>query len=161
MYLQAQAANGLLYAVSPLGPLFIDRARPNVYYTEQFLENGGDGTAEGGDLNGFFSGHVSTTATGTFFAAKVLSDYHPEWSGGKRALLFGAASLPAVYVSVQRVRALKHFPSDTVVGFIVGAAVGVLTPHFHKRWREKHRSSLGLSGSFTGEAGGLGLSLTF
>ena len=157
LYVQAQAANGLLYAVSPLGPMFIDRARPSVYYPERFP----DGTADGGDLNGFFSGHVSTTAVGSFFFAKVLSDYHPEWSGGKRAMLFGLATLPPAYVSIQRVRALKHFPTDTVVGFGIGAALGIMTPHLHKRWQEKHRSKLGLSGAYSGDGAAVGLSLTF
>ena len=157
LYLQAQAANGLLYAVSPLGPMFIDRARPSVYYPERFE----DGTADGGDLNGFFSGHVSTTAVGSFFFAKVLSDYHPEWSGGKRALLFGLASLPPAYVSLQRVRALKHFPSDTVVGFGLGAVLGILTPQLHKRWQENHRSKLGLSGAYSADGAAVGLALTF
>ncbi len=157
LYLQAQAVNGLLYAASPLGPLFVDRARPNVYYPELFE----DGTTDGGDLNGFFSGHVSTTAVGSFFFAKVLSDYHPEWSGGHRALIFGLATLPPAYVSVQRVRALKHFPSDTVIGFGLGAAVGILTPHLHKRWQEKHRSKLGLSGAYSDKGAALGLALTF
>ena len=157
MYFEAQAANGLLYAASPLGPLFIDRARPNVYYPEQFE----DGTTDGGDRNGFFSGHVSTTATGTFFTAKVLSDFHPEWSGGTRALVYGLASLPPAYVSIQRVRALKHFPSDTVVGFAVGAALGILTPELHKRWQRRHRSSISVSGGLSDGAGALGLSMTF
>ena len=157
LYVQAQAANGLLYAVSPLGPMFIDRARPSVYYPDRFP----DGTADGGDLNGFFSGHVSTTAVGSFFFAKVLSDYHPEWSGGKRAMLFGLATLPPAYVSIQRVRALKHFPTDTVVGFGIGAALGILTPELHKRWQEKHRSKLGLSGAYSADGAAVGLALTF
>ncbi|MBB4080947.1 membrane-associated phospholipid phosphatase [Lewinella aquimaris] len=157
MYVQAQALNGLLYAATPIGPSVIDRARPSAYYPDSF----DDGSAPGKDLNGFFSGHVSTTATGTFFVAKVLSDYHPHWTGGQRALLYGAASIPPLYVAVQRVRALRHFPSDTLVGFGIGAAVGVLTPHIHKRWQEKHRSSLGLSGGFTGDAGVAGVTLTF
>ncbi|NJB86424.1 membrane-associated phospholipid phosphatase [Lewinella marina] len=157
LYLQAQALNGLLYAATPIGPSVVDRVRPSAYYPEAF----DDGTAPGKDLNAFFSGHVSTTATGTFFAAKVLSDYHPDWTGGQRALLFGAASIPPLYVAVQRVRALRHFPTDTVVGFGIGAAVGVLTPHIHKRWQEKHRSSLGLSASFVGDAGAVGFGLVF
>ncbi|MCP9236542.1 phosphatase PAP2 family protein [Lewinella sp. JB7] len=157
MYVQAQALNGLLYAATPLGPSVIDRARPSAYYPEAFE----DGNAPGKDLNAFFSGHVSTTATGTFFVAKVLSDYHPDWTGGQRALLYGAASIPPLYVAVQRVRALRHFPTDTVVGFGIGAAVGVLTPHIHKRWQEKHRTSLGLSASYRGDAGAVGLGLRF
>ena len=100
-------------------------------------------------------------SVGSFFFAKVLSDYHPEWSGGKRALLFGLASLPPAYVSLQRVRALKHFPSDTVVGFGLGAVLGILTPQLHKRWQENHRSKLGLSGAYSADGAAVGLALTF
>ncbi|OAV43349.1 phosphatase PAP2 family protein [Lewinella sp. 4G2] len=157
MYVEAQAVNGLMYAVSPIGPSFIDRTRPIAYYDDLDRTTRRDG----GNQNSFFSGHVSTTAVGTFFFAKVLSDYHPEWSGKQRAMAFTAASLPPLYVAVQRVRALKHFPTDTAVGLGVGAAIGVLTPHIHKRWQRNHRSSLTIGGSFGGGAAGAGFSLVF
>ena len=86
-----------------------------------------------GNLNSFFSGHVSTTATGTYFFAKVLSDYNPQWTGKQRALLFGAATLPPLYVGVQRIRGLRHFPTDVAVGFGFGALIGILTPQIHKK----------------------------
>ncbi len=157
LYLEAQSVNGLVYAASPLGPNFHNRVRPLAYYDE--LSDGE--RRDRGNKNSFFSGHVSTVATGTFFFAKVLTDYHPEWRGRQRALIYGLASLPPAYVAIQRVRALKHFPTDTVVGFGVGAAVGILTPHIHKRWQRNHRSSLTVGGSFGSGAGGVGIGLTF
>ena len=160
LYIETHAFNSLTYAYTPLGPTFIDRIRPVSYYPE--LDDADPSTrVVGNNRNSFFSGHVSTTATGTFFFAKVLSDYNPQWNGGQRALLFGAASLPPVYVAVQRVRALKHFPTDTVVGLGVGALVGIMNPHVHKRWRARHRSELSFGGGFSDGAGGAGLSLRF
>lgn len=82
--------------------------------------------------NSFFSGHASTVATATFFMAKVMDDMHPEL-GGRRWLLYGAATVPTVLTGYYRVRAAKHFPSDVVVGAGFGALVGVLVPELHKR----------------------------
>ncbi|NJC26075.1 phosphatase PAP2 family protein [Neolewinella antarctica] len=157
LYVQTHALSSLTYAITPLGPTFIDRARPVAYY-----EDVDDSIRElGNNRNSFFSGHVSTTAVGTFFFAKVLSDYNPQWNGKQRALAFGLASLPPAYVAIKRIQALKHFPSDTVVGFGVGAFFGIMTPHIHKRWQRKHRSKLSIGGSYGDGAGVAGLGLTF
>lgn len=157
MYLEAHALNANFYAWSPIGPTLSDRIRPVAYY---------DGIDEGfrslgNTRNSFFSGHVSTTAIGTFFTAKVLSDYNPQWSGGQRALVFTAASLPPVFVAVQRVRSLKHFPTDTAVGLAVGAFFGIMTPQIHKNWQRKHRTRLSVSGSYANGAAAGGLVLSF
>ncbi len=160
LYVQTHALSSLTYAYSPIGPRFIDRTRPVSYYPELDQTDPGLRVA-GNNRNSFFSGHVSTTAVGTFFFAKVLSDYNPQWTGKQRALVFAAASLPPAYVAVLRVRALKHFPTDTVIGMGVGAFFGVMNPHVHKRWQLKHRSSLSIGGSFHNGVGGAGVSLIF
>lgn len=157
MYIETHALSSNFYAWSPAGPTFIDRLRPVAYYPEVDFGL----RSQGNTRNSFFSGHVSTTAIGTFFFAKVLSDYNPQWTGGQRALAFGAASLPPIYVAVQRVRALKHFPSDTVAGLAVGAFFGIMTPQVHKNWQRKHRTKLSIGGSYGDGAGSGGLVLTF
>lgn len=157
MYLQAQAANGLIYAVSPAGPNFTNRKRPVAYYPELHE----DGEVSGKELNSFFSGHVSTTAVGSFFFAKVLSDYNPQWTGMQRALLFGAAAIPPAFVAVQRVRALRHFPTDTAIGFGVGAAIGILVPQMHKKWAKNHKSALNISGGYGNGVAAAGINLVF
>lgn len=157
LYLQAHALSAFSYAFSPLGPTFIDRYRPVAYYDELSFED----RRFGNNRNSFFSGHVSTTAVGTFFFTKVLSDYNPQWTGGHRAIAFTLAALPPAFVAVQRVRALKHFPTDTVVGLGVGAFFGVMVPHVHKVWARNHRTQLSLGGGYRDGAGGGGLVLTF
>lgn len=128
IYLESQAVTSNFYTWGPLGPSFAERLRPAAYYTELPLEERGAGN----NRNSLYSGHVASTATGWFFVAKVYSDFHPEL-GGKKWLLYGLAAVPTTIVAINRVKALRHFPTDTMVGGIVGAAVGVLIPTIHKR----------------------------
>lgn len=88
--------------------------------------------------NSFFSGHTSATATASFFIAKVIDDLHPEL-GGKRWLVYGAATVPPALAGWYRMEAGKHFPSDVIAGFAFGAAVGVFVPQLH---RGDHRNGL-------------------
>ncbi|MDX2245553.1 MAG: phosphatase PAP2 family protein [Bacteroidia bacterium] len=80
----------------------------------------------------FFSGHTSMSAASTFFLAKVYSDYYPR-SSAKPFVWTGAILVPAV-IGFLRVRSGKHFPTDVITGYVVGAAVGILTPHLHKNF---------------------------
>ena len=79
----------------------------------------------------FLSGHTSMTATNCFFAAKVFSDYYPT-SKWKPLVWAGAFSIPAL-TGYLRVKAGKHYPTDTIAGYALGAAVGVLVPQLHKK----------------------------
>lgn len=132
MYAEVHAINGVTYAYMPIGPTFIERYRPVVYYDQLPL----DSRNAGRNKNSFYSGHVSTTAAGSFFAAKVFSDLHPEW-GAKRIFLFAAAAVPPLLVGLYRVKSLNHFTSDTIVGFAVGAFTGIFIPHLHRNRQRK------------------------
>ena len=78
----------------------------------------------------FFSGHTAMTASFTFFTAQVWSDYHPE-SRWKPAVWAAAAAVPAV-TGYLRIRAGRHYFTDVVSGYAIGALVGVLVPRLHK-----------------------------
>jgi membrane-associated phospholipid phosphatase len=78
----------------------------------------------------FYSGHTSAAASLAFSTATIWSDYHPG-SKWKPLVWTGAAAFPAV-VGWMRVKGGKHFLSDVVVGYGVGAVVGWLVPHLHK-----------------------------
>ncbi len=79
----------------------------------------------------FFSGHTSSTTALCFFSAKVFSDFYPN-SRAKPFVWIGAAGISAS-VAYLRVAAGKHFVSDVVVGYAVGALLGWGIPHLHKR----------------------------
>jgi membrane-associated phospholipid phosphatase len=152
LYLETQSINFNLHTWA--GPLFTSRIRPYAYYNEVPVND----KLKTGTTDSFFSGHTSMTAGASFFMAKVLSDYHPEW-GHKRWLLFAAALIPPTFVGYFRYRGLKHFPSDVVIGTAVGAAVGVLTPHIHKI---SHKGGKSVSiAPFSGEYSGVAFRMTF
>ena len=152
MYVEGHTITFSFYNYSPLGPTFINRYRPFVYYPE-FTPD--DRMNNNNSRNSFFSGHVGSCAYSTFFMAKVYCDYHPEL-GAKKFLLYLAASLPPSVIAFARVKALAHFPSDVAVGFGLGAIIGIVVPELHKNRKFKDFSL----GMFTSPAG-MGLSVSW
>lgn len=122
MWLETNLVN---YALTEFAKTTVKRSRPFLY----------------GDLapdemrftvdarKSFFSGHTSFSAANSFYAASIITAYQ---SGSKwNPLVWGVASLPPLLAAVQRVRAGKHFPTDVFVGYVVGAACGILIPKLH------------------------------
>lgn len=131
LYAVTHSVNNLVY----FGTAFsIRRARPLTYSPTVPLDQK-TGPAK---TNSFFSGHVSFSATATFFGAKVLTDYH-HIKGLKRVLIFAVAAVPPALVGVNRIQAGKHFRTDVLTGFLVGGACGILVPELHKS-KPKHQS---------------------
>lgn len=128
LYCETHAVTFSMYNFSFLGPAFQNKYRPVVYYTDlpDEIRNSGN------NRNSLYSGHTASAVASTFFMAKVYNDYHPEFSTGKKYLLYGLASLPALAEGYFRMKALKHFPSDIMVGFVVGAICGVAVPEMHR-----------------------------
>jgi membrane-associated phospholipid phosphatase len=78
----------------------------------------------------FFSGHTSTAAVLSFATAKLWTDYHPD--SDLKPVVWATAALIPVTMGYLRVRGGKHFPSDVLVGLVVGAATGILVPQLHR-----------------------------
>lgn len=129
LYLESLATTAGLYTITAG---LVDRSRPYVY------DNSGDTSDSrrfgNNGQRAFYSGHVAATATATFFAAKVYSDYHPD-ANGKVFVWAGAAALPAA-VGVFRLEAGQHFLTDVLLGYALGAATGILVPELHKKKNE-------------------------
>jgi membrane-associated phospholipid phosphatase len=104
----------------------VQRRRPFVYNADAPLSKKQHRDA----TSSFFSGHTSFSAASTFFMAKVYADMNPD-SKWKPYIWTGAAILPLT-TGILRVAAGKHFPTDVLVGYIIGAATGILVPHLHK-----------------------------
>jgi hypothetical protein len=105
----------------------VKRKRPYVYNPDTPLEKKLSKNAKAS----FFSGHTSISAASTFFIAKVYADYHPD-SNLKPLFWTTAAVIPAI-TGLCRYGAGKHFFTDIIVGYAIGATVGILVPHLHKR----------------------------
>ncbi len=117
------------------------RTRPFVYNDEVPLEEKFGRTARAS----FISGHTSTAAVGTFFAAKVFADFYPDskW----KPVVWGAAAVIPGVMGYFRVAAGKHYPTDVMAGYLVGGAIGILVPHLHKKKSDKE-SKMGLDVGF-------------
>ncbi|SDM10788.1 Membrane-associated phospholipid phosphatase [Catalinimonas alkaloidigena] len=102
------------------------RVRPYVYNPEVPSERKRVPDAR----HSFFSGHTANTAAFSFLTAYMISKYS-EHPAVKATAWTGAALLPAT-VGFLRVKAGRHFPTDVLVGYAVGASIGVLIPHLHR-----------------------------
>jgi membrane-associated phospholipid phosphatase len=122
LYVQTVLAADALFTTS-IGN--IPRYRPYLYGTQGGdLRNGHIAT------NSFFAGHTAHTAAATFFAAKVFHDYNPD--SPAQPYVWGAAAAVPAAVAYFRIQAGKHFLSDNIVGYAVGATMGVVVPQLHK-----------------------------
>jgi membrane-associated phospholipid phosphatase len=132
MYLVTHAINNTIF----LGTVSsVKRVRPLVYNTELPLsERTGDAK-----YNSFYSGHVANAAASTFFLIKVYTDYH-HIKGWKRIALYSAAAVPPVLVGNYRLRAGRHFRSDVIAGFLIGATCGIMVPELHRIKKQKNLS---------------------
>lgn len=143
IYLEAQAVTNINYAWGLTQ--WTHRIRPMIYYDEVTMEE----KLDSGTTDSFFSGHVANTATASFFMAKVYCDFHPEL-GNKKWLIYGAALIPPAFVGYMRYRALKHYPSDLLVGALIGAGIGILIPELHKNNDKKSLNVIPMTGPITG-----------
>ncbi|TYP77049.1 phosphatase PAP2 family protein [Aquimarina intermedia] len=150
LYLQAMSFTGVVYSTSHQ---LNDRRRPYVYNTELDISE----RTRGASQNSFIAGHPALVGTATFFMAKVYADYHPD--SAFKWVMYGLAGASTYATAHLRVKAGQHFPTDAIVGSVVGAASGFLVPYFHKNKLFKD-PNLGLM-PITGEYHGLSLSYTF
>ena len=149
LFFQTAAATGNLYSWG--SAVHIDRIRPLVYNPDVPWEE----RTYKRNQNSFYSGHTSSSASASFFAAKVYCDYHPEL-GNKKYLVYSLALIPPIYTGFFRYKGMKHFPTDVLTGLAVGATTGILIPHLHKRTR----AGLTLI-PYAGYVNGLALSYNF
>ncbi len=132
MYVEAIAfASG----VTDIAKVAVRRPRPTAYIQRnQFIAQGGDpalydDTTTDNALS-FFSGHSSAVGAISGVATYLAFARSPHTARPWITLLAGVALTS--FVSVERVRAASHFPTDVIAGSLVGAATGVLVVHLHR-----------------------------
>lgn len=145
MYGEVVSFNGglTLFAKAAFG-----RYRPYAYNPEVDL----DFKLQTTTRRSFFSGHVSQASSLSFFTATVFNDLYPD-SKFRYLVWAGAIAAPAI-TSYLRVEAGRHFPTDVVVGYGVGALIGYFIPKLHKITQDTEISIIGAQG-------GLGLVYNF
>lgn len=95
----------------------------------------------------FFSGHTSTTSSMCFFTAKVWADYHPD--SKLKPLVWSLAAAAPAAVGWFRIQGGRHYPSDVITGYAVGALIGWGVPMLHRK-KEAKVSFVPFSGKYQG-----------
>ena len=127
MFVESMATTGALYTISAAT---VKRSRPLAYNEDLPFEK----RSEAGSRRAFFAGHTAATASATFFAAKIYNDFNPDST--LRPYVWTAAALVPAWVGYLRSKAGKHFLTDNIVGYGIGALSGILIPELHKKKNE-------------------------
>lgn len=104
----------------------VKRKRPYIYNENAPM----DKKMKRDSYSSFFSGHTSTAASMSFAFAQMHSDYYPN-SRVRPFVWFSAMTLPLA-TGILRNRGGKHFWTDIIVGYLVGAATGIIIPRIHR-----------------------------
>ena len=124
LYVQTMAVTGALFTMTNGN---VPRTRPLVYSPDVDIDEKKRANAR----SSFYAGHTAAAASASFFFAKVFHDFNPD-SPARPYVWAGAAAVPAV-VGYYRLKAGKHFLSDNILGYAMGAAAGILVPQLHKK----------------------------
>jgi len=128
------------------------RTRPYVYDPNTPMEKK---TSKDARVS-FYSGHTSTTAALTFYVAKVFSDYLSD-DTAKTFIWTGAAVYPALVAYLRRDSG-RHFRTDVITGYVIGAAIGYFIPELHKG---SQNEQLSVNYLYSGKYAGVGVSYNF
>lgn len=155
LFIETMATTGAAFSITAGA---VEKSRPLVYNETLPLEERLNADAQ----RSFFAGHTAATAAATFFSAKVFNDFNPD-SPAVPYVWAGAVAVPA-YVGYLRTRAGKHFLTDNLIGFGIGAACGILVPEIHKIGNEKLDVYPSVNYNVLGtgiEAKGIGMTYSF
>ena len=120
-------AFGLNLGLTDLTKTLFGRERPYLYGNKATMKE----KLKSDNQRSFFSGHTSVSAVSCFIMAKMFKDYYPK-SNYTNYVWFLAGVVPAV-TGYMRVKAGKHFYTDVIVGYFVGASIGILIPSIHRK----------------------------
>ena len=130
----------------------VKRTRPYAYSDETPIEK--RTTAEA--RVSFYSGHTAVTAAATYYMANVFTTYISNKT--TQILIWSAAAIYPAVTAYLRVDSANHFPTDVIVGYLIGAGIGFLIPELHKAQKENKFS---LGAMMTDRGSGLSLKWNF
>ena len=132
---------GLFRSIDELAKASVKRIRPFVYNPDVPF----DRKLSSDSRKSFFSEHSSEAFASAVFISTVYSDYNPnsEW----KPFVWTGSLLTASFVGYLRYEAGAHFPTDILVGTIVGSAIGYAIPWMHRAGNENVSITPGAQGA--------------
>ena len=119
------------YSLTYLTKSNVYRLRPYVYNEEVPVEE----KLTPGSTYSFFSGHSAMAFSSAIFLSTTFHKYHPE---SKFTPYVWATSITlASIIGYLRIYSGQHFPSDVVIGAVVGSLVGYIVPLIHENHHDK------------------------
>jgi undecaprenyl-diphosphatase len=137
----------LTLAVTDIAKVAVRRPRPLAYREQaaldaQYPPGMSPSITDTDSQLSFFSGHAaicaSVTATATYLAFRRAGP-----KSVRPWITLGVGTALTTFVSIERVRAGVHFPTDVIAGTFVGVAIGILVPHLHRHASELPRVWIG------------------
>lgn len=129
LFIMTYEAFSINYGITNIVKSAVNRTRPYAYNPEDYTN---EERTDRESRFSFFSGHTSATASLSFLWAKVMTDYHPHMAKGYKIGIWSFAALIPATTGFLRVQAGKHYPTDVITGYAVGAVTGWLIPEMHK-----------------------------
>jgi len=148
----------LTFALTDMVKIAVRRPRPRAYIDA--AANPDYASSSTDSALSFFSGHASLTAavgaTATYLAFTRSPHTARPW------VTLSVSTALVSFVSIERVRGGKHFPTDVIAGAVAGAGIGVLVPHVHRVENvEQRRVWVGFAPASVGNGGSLSLTGAF
>jgi hypothetical protein len=81
-------------------------------------------------VKSFYSGHTSLAFCSAVFLSKTWGDIHP--NSYSRYLVWGVSLTAASATGYLRYTAGQHYPTDIVVGAVMGGIIGYMVPVMHR-----------------------------
>lgn len=113
--------------ITNLTKVTVKRTRPFIYNPDVPIE----AKLKKDSRYSFFSGHTSTTAAMYFLGAQMFSDFYPD--SNLKPVVWSVAGIVPAITAYARMRAGKHFFTDVLLGYLVGAAIGIVLPVLHRK----------------------------
>lgn len=132
-------AISVTWGITNLAKIAVRRPRPQAYIDAEAHKNDPNySNADTDSSLSFFSGHASISATITSTATYLAFARSPHTV--RPWLTLGIGTAVTTFVSIERVRAGAHFPSDVIAGAVAGAGIGVIVAHLHRSEDVKQRN---------------------
>jgi membrane-associated phospholipid phosphatase len=116
----------LSFAVVHTTKILIKRKRPYTYNKNVPLKYKSDSSSR----LSFFSGHTTHAFSSAVFLSTVYSKYYPD--SKLKPYIWGVSLLSASITGYLRYASGNHFPTDIIMGAVIGSAIGYLIPLIHE-----------------------------